>query len=706
MSRNKIPQLVQIFPDTPPGKTEKLSFDFEGLALTLAELAWNPANSTPFTSVVRGTWGRGKTTLLQRTYDLLEGSPGGAGEPNTPDRRTVRCLWFNAWKYPSEDTVLAGLLGALLDRMRQGGLKDQMKLLIDRNKDQLAVLALKTAASWCFGFAGTKLSEADRYSRAEEKRAFYDQFKSLFVQASYLLFHDAAALRDTAARKWEDLWNEERQRKFTLAIFLDDLDRCPQSRVLEVLEAVNLFLDLPGVCFYLGVDWDKLVEQLPKPFRDEKANFMEKIVQIALNLPDINPKGVERYIGELLKDNVYLKRVIGSDAEAVSQLLETDNRYPRHVKRFLNDLSMRLAILRNTRKLGDKSPKVPPRAVLAWHLLHEVKPQGWKEAYKLIGNLRPFLKKRLAKEQEKTEASEEEQERIMADAQAGQQDRLLPYVEVLEGLDNDQLNTLMHLGSPPVDETPKAPSVIARRGKHPLEPEWVTLEGGSFRMGAEDLSDRERPVHEVTLSPFKIARYPVTNAAYREYVHAGEAQPPQHWEKGEIPEGKENHPVVIVSWEDAVAYCKWLNEKLGLKNDARIHLPTEAQWEFAAAGVAGIKYPWGDAEPDERRANFGMSIGDTTPVDAYPAGATPEGVIDLAGNVLEWCQDWYSKYPDQQQTDPLGPDTGESRVLRGGSFYDGPEGLRCAYRYGYAPGGRYGYVGFRVVLSPFSSSER
>lgn len=137
------PVLARLFPDLPVDDGEELQFEFEGPARTLAELALNPDNRTPFTVVVKGGWGRGKTTLLLRAKWLLEHpdevAPAGA-------RRQVETLWFNAWKYPCEDTVLAGLLGALLDKLHKGKLGEQLKVLIDSYKGSLVGKVLYLAA--------------------------------------------------------------------------------------------------------------------------------------------------------------------------------------------------------------------------------------------------------------------------------------------------------------------------------------------------------------------------------------------------------------------------------------------------------------------------------------------------------------------------------------------------------------------------------
>ena len=155
-----------------------------------------------------------------------------------------------------------------------------------------------------------------------------------------------------------------------------------------------------------------------------------------------------------------------------------------------------------------------------------------------------------------------------------------------------------------------------------------------------------------------------------------------------------------VTWHDAIAFCRWLSEAAGQE----FRLPTEAEWEKAARGTNGRLYPWGDEPPDKSRCNFNRNVGGTTPVGQYPLGATPDyGVLDLAGNVNEWCSDWYDEEayrarPDHGIRNPMGPESGIFRVLRSGPWLSESWFMRCAYRFGFFPEGR-GDSGFRVARS-------
>ena len=226
---------------------------------------------------------------------------------------------------------------------------------------------------------------------------------------------------------------------------------------------------------------------------------------------------------------------------------------------------------------------------------------------------------------------------------------------------------------------------------------WVALDGGTFTMGSEHGEDNEKPPHQVTLSPFRISRYPVTNDQHRHFVMETGKESPGHWTGAQVPAGRESHPIVNVSWGEAEAYCKWLTKRVG---EGVVCLPTEAQWEFAARGAEGREYPWGAEEPDEDRANFGGRVDGTTSVDAYPGGATPTGIYDLSGNVWEWCRDGCGPYSGNPITDPVAPSGGRFFSLRGGSFLYDARDLRAAYRgVGLPPDYRDLSLGFRVVWS-------
>jgi formylglycine-generating enzyme required for sulfatase activity len=257
------------------------------------------------------------------------------------------------------------------------------------------------------------------------------------------------------------------------------------------------------------------------------------------------------------------------------------------------------------------------------------------------------------------------------------------------------------------------------------EPELVHVPAGSFRMGTsnEEIEwlldntdwaagfkevgyfDWEQPAHDVDLAEYQIGRYPVTNAEYAAFVRAEEYSAPAHWEGGEYPPELSDHPVVNVSWHDAVLYCQWLSAVTGKP----YRLPTEAEREKAAGWdiEAGHRrrYPWGD-EWDEAKCNTieGRPRG-TTPVGQYsPDGDSSYGAADMAGNVWEWCQDWFAKdyYQRSPSENPSGPEQGEGRVLRGGSWVDSQSYARCAFRIRYDPDDRYGNFGFRVAASPVS----
>jgi formylglycine-generating enzyme required for sulfatase activity len=194
----------------------------------------------------------------------------------------------------------------------------------------------------------------------------------------------------------------------------------------------------------------------------------------------------------------------------------------------------------------------------------------------------------------------------------------------------------------------------------------------------------------------------VTNAQYALYVQdVKDTKAPEHWRGGNVPPGLENHPVVNVSWDDALAYCKWLGEKI----QKPITLPSEAEWEKAARGDKDKRsYPWGDDWRELHCNSIGLSLIDTTPVGLFLNGASPNGVLDMSGNVWEWTRSIYKAYPYKLDDGREELQSKENRLLRGGSFVYASEFARCAYRYWNYPLYRSRIFGFRVVVSPILPS--
>ncbi|WP_437786256.1 formylglycine-generating enzyme family protein [Sorangium sp. So ce1097] len=206
----------------------------------------------------------------------------------------------------------------------------------------------------------------------------------------------------------------------------------------------------------------------------------------------------------------------------------------------------------------------------------------------------------------------------------------------------------------------------------------------------------ELVAHEVYLSDFWIDRTEVTVASYRRCVSAGVCTEPPYASGGQRFD-RPDFPVVLVSWSDAQRYCAWAGGRL----------PTEAEWERAARGVAGRRYPWGNVynpfHANHGRLSFdelddGDGFLELAPVGALVAGRTPDGIDDLAGNVEEWVADYYHpEYPAGSAKDPRGPDMGEERVLRGGSYIQGRPWVRGAARGHDVPTSRRAWRGFRCA---------
>jgi len=293
-----------------------------------------------------------------------------------------------------------------------------------------------------------------------------------------------------------------------------------------------------------------------------------------------------------------------------------------------------------------------------------------------------------------------------------------------------------------------------RPGVCTLPPPMIELAGGSFVLGSSreeaqeanaqyqkqygqkgDVATREINTQSVLIAAFELARYPVTNAQYEQFIAADGYNPdapwwdeagrawlsrddqvteglkswkirttkrqPEYWERTSFGKARANYPVVGIGWYEATAFCCWLTQHQGYNPQGfRYTLPSEVEWEFAARGVDRRIYPWGNQEPDDERANFQNIYEGTSAVGCFPLGATPDTrLLDMAGNVWEWTRSEFRDYPydpndgREDERDPAQ----KLFILRGASWHTLPIYLRAASRDHYSPVPRYFHLGFRLA---------
>jgi formylglycine-generating enzyme required for sulfatase activity len=232
----------------------------------------------------------------------------------------------------------------------------------------------------------------------------------------------------------------------------------------------------------------------------------------------------------------------------------------------------------------------------------------------------------------------------------------------------------------------------------------VVIPAGEFLMGTNDALPNERPEHKVGLDSYAIDLYEVTIGRYAKFLKAADYAAPPLWDD-EAVQTAGDRPVVDVTWPDAEAYCKWAGKRL----------PTEAEWEKAARGVDGRRWPWGNMQPFVDIANYNRGQWVSYPITLVPVtsgvvgmsirhglktgGRSYYGLYHMAGNAAEWVADWYDReyYQKSPEKNPKGPNEGEKRVIRGGSWQDVPNGVRASMRLSAEPDFHDLTIGFRCA---------
>jgi len=511
-----------------------------------------------------------------------------------------------------------------------------------------------------------------------------------------------------------------------LVIFIDDLDRCLPDKTVQALEALKLFLDKRGCVFVLGADIRIVQMAVETHYRntgitgESARDYLEKVIQLRFDLPPIVGDAMEKHLRSQGVDDAMLKRW-----QALVAAAEVN---PRRVKNVINDLNLQWHMAVNS----GQAEGVNRDDFICWQALMHAAPatfvrqvMDFEDKTIRLGFIKDALKWQQAKQEDKDAVKgffsayeEKDSKRLRG---------VLKQISFSGEFTPDALDSMIYMAAPPPKPEPEKPTVeepkkivepelagaevfveektpIVTRGVAGAEKgalpgdqsrrlfgniEFVRVPAGKFVMGSKDDNelalDSEKPQHTVDVTyDYWMARFILTNEQYAQYL-GKEKHLAKDWTK------KKDHPVVRVSWDDAIAYCKWFNETFKSDlGDLLLRLPSEAEWEKAARGAYGNEWPWGN-EFDSSKCNSSEGRkGGTTPVGAYSmaGGDSPYGCADMAGNVWEWCNDWYAEDEYKKRVsaaiaDPRGPQSGTRRVLRGGSFDLSRSFARCAYRYYY-----------------------
>ncbi len=263
--------------------------------------------------------------------------------------------------------------------------------------------------------------------------------------------------------------------------------------------------------------------------------------------------------------------------------------------------------------------------------------------------------------------------------------------------------SVLNAADMPTTQNGTSSSVNTTKGKDGAP--MILIPAGAFLMGSKDGLPNERPEHTVTLNAYYIDQFEVTAGRYQKFIESAKHDLPPTWDD-EAAQTLGDLPAVGMSWTDAAAYCKWAGRRL----------PTEAEWEKAARGTDGRRYPWGHMQPFVDIANYNRGIWVNEAITLVPVGSglegmsvrhglkeggkSPYGLFHMAGNAAEWVADWYDReyYLKSPDKSPTGPVTGEKRVMRGGSWADLPTALRVTARFSAEPEFEDRTIGFRCAM--------
>jgi len=739
--------------------TETDALDFMPYVETLADII--QTGNTPLTIGVFGTWGSGKTSLMKMVkkslpndftvawfdawkYDKEETlwrafilsvltavrSTIKEGQP-TEDLEYLETMLYRAIEIERAGSVtidLAKLGGAVA----KGGVQLALSFIPGGVVLSEFVKKVQELGAEALTNEATEAIQRERTKIQIEQVRFLEQFQDKF-----------------RALVEQHISNNGKR----LVVFVDDLDRCLPEKAIEVLEAIKLFLDAENCVFMLGLDQEVIARGIEMKYKElgskqdsdnqqrftiEGVRYLEKIIQLPFQIPPVEQNDMGDFVYRMSTDWPH------EECPKIFAVGLGDN--PRQIKRTVNVFLMlwKLAERRKEKLEGSIKPIRLAKVVA----IQAVYP----ELYNLLLKDEPRYLRDL-EEHYRTEPIEKKiNPADLVDFVGGSDDKekgpqpkeniplhvepppaLVPFLSrrgaaavrrILTlhkpekedanfiGLPSDELRlyfTLTRRTEIPQVPTFGTPLIFS-------EPQIVNIPAGKFLMGSteeqiaqaikdgadKDWVQNEQPQHTVELLEYYIGKYPITNREYQAFVRDAKYYSPTGWDGVQFPDEKGSHPVVGVSWDAAVAYCQWLSEKSGKV----YRLPTEAEWEKAARGEKGWIYPWGDHFDPWNANTREAKIENTSEVGQFSTGGdSPYGCADMAGNVWEWCSNWFDEKEYKNKIGKSVKDhqdlqNGQFRVLRGGSFNENREFARCTYRRRLIPSDSIITAGFRIVSSP------
>ncbi|MEM7032026.1 MAG: SUMF1/EgtB/PvdO family nonheme iron enzyme [Chloroflexota bacterium] len=733
-----------------PAFEDQLNFD--PYAQTLADIASDATVDTPLTIGVFGNWGQGKTSLMRMVERQLR-------ENDSADF-AIKSIWFNAWLYSHQPTLWRALIARVLTGARSFKMDADSQRELDKLENRLYGAVNPTGGQIALppGFLPglddvalpplmalellRRQSERNSgVSQGDENAPTWDTVIADIEQSEAATRRDTISALDDFRQQFETISRQYIVDHGRLVIFVDDLDRCLPDKAVEVLEAIKLFLDVPGCIFVLGVAREVIEEGIRVRYADYQSNldgaqYLEKIIQIPFSLPPIAPEAVADYVNRISGTHLPDERC--QHIFAVG--LEPN---PRHIKRTLNIF---LLLWRLAQHREDLQAIIKPVRLAKIVIIQQYYPR----LFGLVADGPHYLidlEERFRAQQSRNQEQEHrpgELEQPEAGSQPDDEISAGPLSEFLNRRLLQELLTCTSLDEPDANFSEIGPtgvreyiyltrSTVEQANTEleqtlPFEPQMVRIPQGTFLMGTpenevadivkldikKETVEREIPQHEIALPDYAISRYPTTHAEYKRFIDDEGYQSKDYWTAaGWQWREKENRtqpdfwddeayndpaqPVVGVSWYEAVAYCNWLADKSGKP----YRLPTEADWEKAARCSDGRRYPWGNTWDKNQCNNQESGPGKPTPVGQYPDDDFPHQVSDMVGQVWEWCSSKDESYPYNPDDGRENLDGNDARIVRGGSWASSSPAARCrcGYRSRHYPriGAHHG--GFRCARS-------